>query len=86
MCVGSDDVAFAPRTACDALGVAAGPGHVQPQALGGSRSARGAGGDDSTTITPRLRHAGVSAAQPLLPRSLGVARAAAERPAAAGGR
>ena len=58
VCVGSDDVAFAPRTACDALGVAAGPGHVQPQALGGSRSACGAGGDDSATITPRLRHAG----------------------------
>ncbi len=37
-----------------------GPRHAQPQGLGESRSACGAGGDGCATITPRLRHAGVS--------------------------
>ena len=53
---------------------------------GRTRPLYGACGDGSATITPRLLHAGASTAQPPLQRSLGVARAAAERLAAACGR
>ena len=75
-----------PACHCLALGVAAGPGHAQPQALGGRRSAGGGGGDGSAHGHAAVATCGGSVAQPLLPRSLRVARAAAVRPAAADGR
>ena len=87
--VGSGDVAFR----WDALPAGATPSASPPaRAMCNLRRLAGAAAPaaPAATTAPRSRRGcvtrGVSAAQPLLLRSLGIARAAAVRPAAAGGR
>ena len=85
----SGDVAFgaAPLQAAPS---ASPPARAMARAMARPLAGAAASAAPAATTAPRSRRGcvtrGVSAAQPLMPRLLGIARAAAVRPAAAGGR